>query len=346
MYEEPAEKQDEAYWRALLGTEGAPFETPPLAAKPPEAASPSGVSAEQTTTRLSRGWAKANESYTQEAPLELKVVAHNRGGVLVQLEEIRGFVPASQLASLPRRMSDEERLAELAHYVGKTLCLKVVELNQTRNRLILSERIATPPAARADQVWASLAPDQRCRGVVRNVTDFGAFVDLGGVEGLIHVSEMAWQRVNHPRDLLTPGQEVEVYILAVNREERRVALSLKRLTPDPWMVAAQTYHPGDLINVTITRLAPFGAFAKAAEGVEGLIHVSELAEGNFLHPQDVVQQGQVVQARVVSIDPARQRLSLSLRPASPPPAAGQPPATRLPPPPPDAGYWDSLVQNE
>jgi small subunit ribosomal protein S1 len=287
------------------------------------------------------GWDIALTSYAEGRVLELKVIGYNRGGLLVDLGDVRGFVPASQLISFPRRNTEEERMAEMAHYVGKTLRLKVIELDRPHNRLILSERIAKMPVSRSEQLLNSIQPGQTLDGTIRNVTDFGAFVDLGGVEGLIHVSEMSWQRVNHPRDVCSAGANVRVYVIDVNKEQRRIGLSLKRLAPDPWALAMEHYKPGDVIPATITNVVSFGAFARLPEGIEGLIHTSELAEGNFLHPNDVVHEGDAVQVRVMNIDPARQRIGLTLRPADSPRFPSSAPLAG--PPENDDGYWNSLA---
>lgn len=288
------------------------------------------------------GWDLAHSSYAGGQTLELNVVGYNRGGLLVDLGDVRGFVPASQLVSFPRRGTEEERMTELAHYVGRSLRLKVIELDRHYNRLILSERIAKLPVSRSEQLLSSIQPGQTLSGTIRNVTDFGAFVDLGGVEGLIHVSEMSWQRVAHPRDVCTAGAAVRVYVIDINREQRRIGLSLKRLGPDPWALAAEHYKPGDLVEAVITNVVSFGAFARLPEGIEGLIHTSELAEGNFLHPRDVVREGATVTVRVINVDPTRQRIGLTLRksdegrPVNAPPLAG--------PPEYDDAYWASLAQ--
>ncbi len=292
---------------------------------------------------LPSGWDTAHASYAAGNLLELKVVGYNRGGLLVDLGDVRGFVPASQLVSFPRRSTEEERMAELAQYVGKSLRLKVIELDRLHNRLILSERIAKNPVSRSEQLLNSIQPGQALTGTIRNVTDFGAFVDLGGVEGLVHVSEMAWQRVNHPRDVCAPGMTVNVYVIDVNREQRRIGLSLKRLAPDPWMLAAQHYKPGDIIRATITNVVSFGAFARLPEGIEGLIHTSELAEGNFLHPNDVVHEGDTVSVRVMNVDPQRQRIGLTLRLTDAPHMPASAPLAG--PPEMDDGYWNSLASS-
>lgn len=300
------------------------------------------AAAEAQNFKPSPGWDRAAKSHEEGSTLELKVIGYNRGGLLADLSDVRGFVPASQLLNFPRRVGEEERMNELARYVGKSMRLKVIELDRVHNRLILSERVANLPVSRADQVINSIQPGQAIKGVVRNVTDFGAFVDLGGVEGLIHVSEMSWQRVNHPRDVCTPGREIEVYVIEVNRDQRRVGLSLKRLHPDPWSLVAQHYRVGEVVDAVITNVVSFGAFARLPEGVEGLIHTSELAEGSFLHPRDVVKEGQAVKVRIMNIEPTRQRIGLTMllndesrvRPRE---STGGPAI-------PDSGYWDSLAR--
>lgn len=329
------EVPDENYWSMLLGV---PVNSAPAEATPPPPAS--------------IGWVRAEQSYAQGETLELRVIGYNRGGLLVDLGDVRGFVPASQLSAFPRQVTEEERAHALARYVGTTLRLKVIEFDRARNRLILSERVANPPRVRAEQLLATIEPAQTRRGTVRNVTDFGAFVDLGGVEGLIHVSELSWQYVAHPRQVLQPGQQVDVYVMEVNREQKRIACSLKRLQPNPWLALADKLKPGDWTNGVVTSIVSFGAFVRVAEGVEGLLHVSELTGNGVLHPRDVVQVGQTVRVRVLEIDAAQQRMKLSLRaPASQndsaAPVPPNPPSEpTIPPPPPlDPGYWDHIVKS-
>jgi len=327
LWEAPA---DEGYWRALLG------QTRPANG---EQSAP-----EQSLVSSSEnGWMLAEKSYTQGDTLELRVVSHNRGGLLVDLGGLNGFVPASQLAAFPRNLADDARAQELARYVGNSLRLKVIELERARNRLILSERVVNPPVSRADRLLATIQPEQTCSGIVRNVTDFGAFIDLGGVEGLVHVSELSWEYVKHPSDLLTPGQEIQVYVLDVNREQRRIACSLKRLVPNPWQDLLSRVKPGDWVTGTVTSVVPFGAFVRIAHGIEGLVHTSELAEGRFFHPRDVVKEGQTVRTRVLEIDAIQRRIKLSLRQNAGASATDHP--DELMPPPPDAGYWKSLAES-
>lgn len=248
--------------------------------------------------------------------LELTVVGYNRGGLLVEWRSLRGFVPASQLVNFPAAEHATIRRSALADHIGHSLRLRVIELEPEHNRLILSERAASVEAGERAQILNGLASGDVVSGAVTNLCDFGAFVDLGGLEGLIHISELSWGRVGHPTDMLRRGQEIEVYVLNVDRDNSRIALSLKRLHPDPWKTVSERYDVGQMVSGTITNVVDFGAFACIEEGLEGLIHVSELAEGHFLHPRNVVAEGQEVQARILSIDSDARRLGLSLRPTT------------------------------
>ena len=258
-------------------------------------------------------WAEAKDVYHGDQTVELPVVGYNRGGLLVAWGTLRGFVPASHIVGFPGQISEDERKATLARRVGDRMVLKVIELDQSNGRVVLSERAAQAGPGRRTQVLERLQPGEIVRGVVTNVCDFGAFIDLGGVEGLVHVSEVSWGRVGHPGDVLTPGQDVEVYVMSVDRSQARIALSLKRLQPDPWATVEERYWVGQLVEGTITHIVPFGAFACIEEGLEGLIHVSELAEGSFMHPRNVVHEGEVVRARIMNINGDGRRLGLSLR---------------------------------
>ncbi|MBN1286096.1 MAG: S1 RNA-binding domain-containing protein [Anaerolineae bacterium] len=258
-------------------------------------------------------WQMVRQTYEQDETVELMVIGYNRGGLLVGWNNLRGFVPASQLVYFPEGDEGLGRREELADRVGETLRLRVIELDPLQNRLILSERAAqVRPGTRAS-LLTQLKSGDIIRGRVTNLCDFGAFVDLGGLEGLIHISELSWGRVGHPKDLLARGQDVKVYVMGVDRANGRIALSLKRLQPDPWETVEERYQVGQMVEGLVTNVVDFGAFACIEEGLEGLIHVSELAEGHFLHPRNVVQEGQIVQARILNIDGAARRLGLSLR---------------------------------
>jgi len=258
-------------------------------------------------------WNRIQVLMQSDKSVELPVRGYNRGGLLVEWRHIRGFVPASQLLKFPATASAARRQDYLSQQVGRSLRLRVIELNPNQNRLVLSERAAQVPSGTRAQVLDMMTPGETVEGRVTNITDFGVFVDLGGIEGLIHISELSWGRVGHPGDLLSQGDEVRVFVLDIEKDEGRIALSLKRLYPDPWKTVDDCYDVGEVVEGRITNIVDFGAFARIQEGLEGLIHVSELAEGHFLHPRNVVEEGQVIHARILSIDPGNRRLGLSLR---------------------------------
>jgi small subunit ribosomal protein S1 len=258
-------------------------------------------------------WGELTRIMEADEVIALPVIGYNRGGLLVEWRSLRGFVPASQLLDFPSTPNSTIRRGALTRYVGQMLSLRIIELNAEQNRLILSERAARVEAGERAHILSHLAPGDCATGSVTNLCDFGAFVDLGGLEGLIHISELSWGRVGHPADMLKRGQQVDVHVLNVDRENGRIALSLKRLYPDPWETVSERYRIGEMVVGTITNVVDFGAFACIEEGLEGLIHVSELAEGHFLHPRNVVTEGQPIRARILSIDSQARRLGLSLR---------------------------------
>ncbi len=270
----------------------------------------------QAATDLDDCWSQAQACLELGKIIELEVSGYNRGGLLVNWEGLQGFVPASHLLGLSPYLDEDGRFAALARRVGTHLKLKVIEIDRQTERFILSERVATDEEQHRVNLLTEIEPDEVRQGCVTNLCSFGAFVDLGGVEGLIHISELSWGRIDHPRDVLESGQLVDVYVLNVDPEAGRVGLSLKRLLPDPWETVEERYEPDQLVKGVITNVVSFGAFARVEEGLEGLIHVSELAEGNFLHPRNVVKEGDEVVARVLSIDGRRRRMALSLRRAN------------------------------
>lgn len=316
--------QDEAYWQALLEQGEVALDTVPPA-DPQHLFDGLGIVAEPEPTAAEASrvdtpaagevdrWQLAQIARDRGELFQLPAVAANRGGLLVEWNGLQGFVPASHLREVPRWPGGKERIAELSRRIGDTLVVRLIEVDPAQDQLVFSERAAGAEAQRPVLVLAELQPGQVRRGTVTNLTSFGAFVELGGVEGLIHVSEMSWERVRHPGDLLHPGQEVEVFLLGVNPEEGRIALSLKRLHPNPWAQVETRYQVGQLVEGTVTSVVSFGAFVRVEDGLEGLIHLSELAEGSFLHPKNVLREGDIVRVRVLNIDAANRRLGLSLR---------------------------------
>lgn len=258
-------------------------------------------------------WMWARELYESDDTVNLSVIGFNRGGLLVEARELRGFVPVSHLVMLDD-VDDEERRCQLMEdMVGKSLCLKVIEYDPERGRLVLSQRAAQAGPGKRLEILEQLECGQHVHGEVTNITPFGVFVDLGGVEGLVHVSELSWGRVRHPEDVVCCGEELDVQVLSVDRDQARVALSVKELLPDPWATVEERFEIGELVDGVVTNVVNFGAFVGIEEGLEGLIHVSEMGEQAYLEPSDILCEGDSVKVRVINIDAEARRLGLSLR---------------------------------
>jgi small subunit ribosomal protein S1 len=264
--------------------------------------------------RQERSWRMLQTAYEQGEVIPARVVNYNKGGLLVNLDGVRGFVPASQVTGISRG-PETQKQSDMAKMVNTDLNLKVIEINRNRNRLILSERQAVQESRelKKDELLASLREGDIRTGTVSSVCDFGAFVDIGGADGLVHLSEISWSRVKHPSEVLKVGDTVQVYILSIDNERKRIALSIKRTQSEPWTRAGDRYQLGQIVEGTITQLASFGAFARIEDGIEGLIHISEMGDERIQHPKEIVSEGEVVQARIIRIDPARKRMGLSLR---------------------------------
>ena len=253
--------------------------------------------------------------------VEGEVVGFNKGGLLVQIGHLRGFVPGSLVDNQGRDIGNgatpEERWGSMR---GEVLKAKVIEVERARNRLVLSERGAMREYRKQakERLLQELREGEIRTGRVASLARFGAFVDLGGADGLVHLSELSWKHVTHPREVLSVGEEVEAYVLNVDRERRRIGLSLKRLESDPWWSIEEKCHEGMLLEAYVTRLTNFGAFARVDSlgGVEGLVHISELSDEHIEHPREVVAEGELVTLRVLRVDAQQRRLGLSLRQVS------------------------------
>jgi len=246
-----------------------------------------------------------------------QVAGFNKGGLIVKLGKVRGFVPASQLGPNRRRFDGDSPEQKWGKMMGEEIAVKVIEVDRGRNRLIMSERAAAREVRDSlkDKLLAELKEGDVRTGHVISLADFGAFVDIGGADGLVHLSELSWNRVAHPKEVVEVGQEVKVRVLHVDQEKKRIALSMKHSEDDPWNEIAKTFHPDQLVQGTITKLTKFGAFVRLADAdeVEGLIHISELAEGHVDHPRSVVQEGDQVTLRIIKVEPERRRIGLSLK---------------------------------
>ena len=303
---------DEAWWAALLSEEGGYDSSKSEHPKGEISESKLGLPHSQSK-QIDVDWDRVRDLYKKDETLNLPVTGYNRGGLLVDGSGLYGFVPLSHLVDLETKDPEAERESLLAVYIGQILCLKVIECDQERGRIVFSQRAAAAGAGRRNQLFETLKIGNCVHGTVTNVTAFGVFVDLGGVEGLIHVSELSWGRVRHPADVVSVGNQVEALVINVDKERSRVALSLKRLHPNPWETAEERYYPGQIIEAIITSVVPFGAFARLEEGLDGLIHVTEMGSfGENPNPQQVVSDGQHVQVRILHVDSLKQRLGLSL----------------------------------
>src|SRR5688572_2365699 len=264
--------------------------------------------------RQEKSWRKLQEIFEANEVIEAEVTNYNKGGLLVNLDGVRGFVPASQVTEI-RGGDDAQKQADMARLIGNKLQLKIIEINRHRNRLILSERQALQERrdVMKEKLIEQLREGEVRQGRVSSICDFGAFVDVGGADGLVHLSELSWSRVRHPSEVLHVGQEVDVFVLGINAQEKKIALSIKRTQAEPWSRVAAKYDVNQLVVGTVTQLANFGAFARIEDGIEGLVHVSELADERIQHPKQVVQEGQELILRIIRIDPQRRRMGLSLR---------------------------------
>jgi small subunit ribosomal protein S1 len=264
--------------------------------------------------RQEKSWRRLQELHEANEVIEAEVTNCNKGGLLVNLDGVRGFVPASQVTEI-RGGDEASKQADMARLIGSTLPLKVIEINRHRNRLILSERQAVQERrdVMKERLIEELSEGEVRKGRVSSICDFGAFVDIGGADGLVHLSELSWSRVRHPSEVLRVGQEVDVYVLGINAQEKKIALSIKRTQAEPWSRVAAAYEVGQLVRGTVTQLANFGAFARIEDGIEGLIHVSELVDDRVTHPKQIVSEGDELLLRIIRIDPQRRRMGLSLR---------------------------------
>jgi len=255
-----------------------------------------------------KAWERVIEAYKEGKILNAMVTDRVKGGLVVDLG-IRGFVPASHVGS--------GRVRNLEKYVGQSLPLKVIEVDRERRKVVLSHRQAVEEekAAIRATTLASLQEGQVREGVVRRITEYGAFVDLGGIDGLLHVSEMSWTRINHPKEILKEGDRINVMILKVNLETNRISLGLRQILPDPWNEIESRYHVGDIIHGSVSRLVPFGAFVQLEDGIEGIIPNGELSQRRVSKPEDVVQVGDEVEVKVIDLRPDERRLTLSLKQA-------------------------------
>jgi len=264
--------------------------------------------------RQNEDWKQAEVIMNEEDVWRGEVTDANKGGLILPFGHLRGFIPASHVVDLPRGLNEEDRLTYLQKLVGEEIAVKVIEVNRKRRRLVFSQRDAEQEnrSARKEALLSELAEGNTRQGVVSGLCDFGAFVDLGGADGLIHISELAWHRVRHPGEVVNIGDKVDVYILHLDDEGKRIGLSLKRLQPNPWALVDEMYHIGQLVEGTISRVEHFGAFISLEPGIEALLHISQMSTNPEEDPIRHLYEGQKLLMRIISIESEKQRLGLSL----------------------------------
>lgn len=260
-------------------------------------------------------WITAQELLDSGEITVHSVIGYNKGGLTVEFNHLRGFVPASHVIDMPRNMTEDARRSELESRIGDDMRLKVIEVERRRRRLVMSQMLAEREYRlnQKEELFRTLSVGDVLEGEVRGMRPFGAFVDIGGADGLLHVSEIDWAPVGHPQDVLRKGQKVQVRVIRLDPEKQQIALSRKRVLPNPWEGIDERYHVGDVVKVKITRVVDFGAFAQLEPGVEGLIHISELADIAVAEPLKSVKPGDELEVKVLRVDPRRQRVGLSHR---------------------------------
>jgi small subunit ribosomal protein S1 len=304
MIEEKSREQnlmpmiDEGWWESVLAQEES-------------LTTPNHAHVKDEAKKISINWNQAKELYQQDKIVQLNVTGHNRGGLLVESADLYGFVPFSHLIEFCQKENAE---INFEAYLGKTLNLKIIECTPQDERVVFSERAAQSESGKRTKLFGSLCEGQVVQGVVTNITDFGAFIDLGGAEGLIHISELSWGRVTHPSQVLKIGNKIEAQVLGLSAERCRVALSLKRLKPNPWLNAEINMPIGSIHSAKISCVLPYGAFAKLNPfEIEGLIHVSEIPNTGEKPLSEILKENEEVQVKVITLDSKHHRLGLSMR---------------------------------
>jgi small subunit ribosomal protein S1 len=301
---------DEGWWAAVLADEP---KIENLEAFSPEEDEEKPSGEEQQPGKVAVNWHKVRKVFANDEILKVKVMGHNRGGILVSGEDVNGFVPASHLIDLPADHLDEDREDYLMDYLGRKISVKIIECEPEKERIVFSERAALAEEGQRKHLLSCLKEGDIIDGIVTNITSFGGFVDLGGVEGLIHVSELSWGRVHHPSEILNVGDRIRVIVLQIAENQGKIALSLKRLGKNPWNALADAITVGDQVKAVVSSIVRYGAFARLKDGVEGLIHISSM---NFPEGckkiDDFLYEGQNVMVSILNMDVQKRRLGLKL----------------------------------
>jgi 4-hydroxy-3-methylbut-2-enyl diphosphate reductase len=268
-----------------------------------------GILLSKKRLEVNEHWNEINEALENKTPIDVKVVKAVKGGVIAVYKEVSGFIPLSQLSNKYVESADE--------FLGQVLSVKVTRVDQRRGRAVFSHKavLAEERQKQIDQIWAALSVDDIVEGTVMRFTDYGAFVDLGGIDGLLHISEISWGKLKHPDEVLHIGQKINVKILSMNKEKGKISLGLKQTTPEPWSVIEDNYHVDQIVRGKVVQLKEYGAFVELEPGLDGLVHISEVANKRVANIGDELTVGQMVNARILDIDTERRRISLSIKDA-------------------------------
>ena len=313
--ENPMPVVDDGWWESVLAEEGhyVPHQAAHSQTRPEVRMEAKADVKTEEPHRTPPDWVQVKDLYLKDQIINLNVTGSNRGGLLVEGDGLYGFVPFSHLTEMAGQSDLPDREKCMESYIGRALNLKIIECVPEDGRIVFSERAAQAEPGKRAELFHSLHAGEQVKGTVTNVTDFGVFVDLGGVEGLIHISELSWGRVAHPSHIVKVGQVVDVQVLDLSPERCRVALSLKRLFPNPWTKIGTELTINQVVPATVTSVLSYGAFAKLELGVEGLIHASEMNIGAGQNVKDILSEGQQIQVRILHVDATHQRMGLSMR---------------------------------
>jgi small subunit ribosomal protein S1 len=307
ILENLSNNHDEGWWASVLKDEETSVSSEPVG----NSSLRNGKSTLKSDLETNN-WKYIEESLLNDTVIDVLVGNYNRGGLLVTTKGIQGFVPASHLINMPYDCMEEDRVNYYVPYLQEHIKVKIIECDPTKERVVLSERAALAGEGKRKELINSLKEGEVIEGIVTNMTNFGVFLDMGGVEGLIHVSELSWGRVKIPSAICDIGEKIKVQVLKIDERDGKIALSRKRLYPNPWLSFARSYSIGDIIFATITNVLNYGAFAKTEEGIEGLIHASSIIQNTGIKIQDTVKSGDRVQVKIHQIDVEKRRLSLIL----------------------------------
>ena len=295
---------DESWWASVLADDSIINDD--------EEKSSDEILPKESNGSISLNWKFITETKNIDSVLNLTVVGYNKGGLLARGIGIEGFVPVSHLINVPANISENERDEYLKKYIGKNISVKIIECNQEKARIVLSERAALAGEGQRNYLLRMLEQNSIIEGTVTNITDFGVFVDLGGLEGLIHVSELSWGRVDHPSEIVKLGEKIQVVVIQIDHADCKIALSLKRTRENPWLNIKEHISIGDVVPAVITCVKNYGAFARLDNGIEGLVHISSIKIHNGITIRKLLRKGQQVRVEVLRIEAEQRRLSLSL----------------------------------